>query len=134
MSSDVTLVVLSGGLRPPLFIISLLVGDDPCHLMLLLSFCAYIVILRGGLRPPLFIISLLVGDDSCHLMLLLATGPAAGCRPEAGRLKQKNVYSVCFVCLRAKMHSFCLFALRAKAKKCTLFFVFKQNKYTLFLH
>ena len=62
--------------------------------------------------------------------------PAAGCRPEAGRLKQKNVYCVCFVCLDAKIHSFCFFALRAKGKTRTLFFWFqaKQIHYFLFLH
>ena len=66
------IVVLRGGLRPPLFIMGLLAGDDPCHLMLLLSLQACTAVLRGGLRPPLFIMSLLVGDDPCYLMLLLS--------------------------------------------------------------
>ena len=66
-------VVLKGGLRPPLFIMGLLVRDDSCHLMLLLLLCPdTVMILRGGLRPPLFVMGLPVGDYSCHLMLFFS--------------------------------------------------------------
>ena len=76
MSSDATLVLLRGGLRPPLFFNNTWVWLCVVVRMLLISSDATLIILRCDLRPPHFFnntlvwLCVVIRMLLCHRMLL----------------------------------------------------------------